>query len=80
MKQFFSFPNPVNDAAARTVAIGVVAMSVVAFLTNTSWILIPLTYGFLARVISGPKISPVRLSALLKALAPPSVSVHQLFV
>ena len=59
MKQFFSFPNPVNDAAARTVALGVVAMSVVAFFTNTSWTLIPLTYGFLARVIAGPTISPL---------------------
>jgi hypothetical protein len=59
MKNFFSFPNPVNDAAARTVAIGVVAMSVVALATNWSWLLIPLTYGFVARVAAGPKISPL---------------------
>jgi hypothetical protein len=59
MKKFFSFPNPVNDAAARSVAIGVVAMSVIAFTTNTAWLLIPLTYGFLARVAAGPTISPL---------------------
>ena len=59
MKSFFSFPNPVNDAAARTVAIGVVTMSVVALATNTAWLLIPLTYGFVARVAAGPKISPL---------------------
>lgn len=59
MKQFFSFPNPVNDAAARSVALGVVAMSVVAFVTGSAWILLPLTYGFLARVAAGPKISPL---------------------
>ncbi|MGD0854001.1 MAG: DUF4395 domain-containing protein [Acidimicrobiales bacterium] len=59
MKRFFSFPNPVNDAAARTVALGVVTMSVVALLTNTAWLLIPLTYGFVARVAAGPKISPL---------------------
>jgi hypothetical protein len=59
MKRFFSFPNPVNDAAARSVALGVVAMSVTALATNWAWILWPLTYGFLARVAAGPKISPL---------------------
>jgi hypothetical protein len=59
VKNFFSFPNPVNDAAARTVALGVVLMSVVAFTTGAAWLLIPLTYGFLARVAAGPKISPL---------------------
>jgi hypothetical protein len=59
MKRFFSFPNPVNDAAARTVAIGVFTMAVVALATQWAWILIPLTYGFVARVAAGPKISPL---------------------
>ena len=59
MKRFFSFPNPVNDAAARTVALGVLTMAVVALATNTAWLLIPLTYGFVARVAAGPKISPL---------------------
>ena len=59
MKQFFSFPNPVNDAAARTVALGVVAMATAALVFNQPWILVPLTYGFLARVLAGPKISPL---------------------
>lgn len=59
MKSFFSFPNPVNDAAARSVALGVVTMSTLAFVTGWAWILLPLTYGFLARVLAGPKISPL---------------------
>lgn len=59
MKRFFSFPNPVNDAAARTVALGVVTLSVITFVTGAAWLLIPLTYGFLARVLAGPKISPL---------------------
>jgi Domain of unknown function (DUF4395) len=59
MKKLFSFPNPVNDAAARTVALGVFTMSVMAFATNTAWLLIPLTYGFLARVATGPTLSPL---------------------
>ena len=59
MKGFFSFPNPVNDAAARTVALGVVGMSVLAFATGWAWLLVPLVYGFAARVVAGPKISPL---------------------
>src|ERR1700722_20841271 len=59
MKKLFSFPNPVNDAAASTVPTGVVAMSGVALATNWSWLLIALTYGFVARVAAGPTISPL---------------------
>jgi hypothetical protein len=59
VKQLFSFPNPVNDASARTVALGVVTMTVLALATNAAWLLIPLTYGFLARVATGPTLSPL---------------------
>lgn len=59
MNNFFSFPNPINNAAARTVGIGVVVMSVLAFVTGWAWLLIPITYGFAARVAAGPKISPL---------------------
>lgn len=59
MNKLFSFPNPVNDAAARTVALGVVSMSVVALVSGWAWMLIPLTYGFLARVATGPTLSPL---------------------
>ena len=78
MKKFFSFPNPVNDAAARTVALGVFTMSVVALATNTAWLLIPLTYGFLARVAAGPKISPLGQFAV--RVAAPRLTSWQKFV
>ena len=55
----FSFPNPVNDYAARTVATGVVLMCVAAVTFDQPWILIPLTYGFWARVLTGPTLSPL---------------------
>ena len=55
----FSFPNPVNDLAARTVATGVVVMCVLAIALRQPWILIPLTYGFWARVLTGPRLSPL---------------------
>jgi hypothetical protein len=59
VKNFFSFPNPVNDASARSVALGVVALSAITFATGQAWLLILLTYGFAARVAAGPKISPL---------------------
>ena len=55
----FSFPNPVNDYAARTVATGVVLMCLATIAFDQPWILIPLTYGFWARVLTGPTLSPL---------------------
>ena len=55
----FTFPNPVNDYAARTVATGVVVMCVAAVAFRQPWILVPLAYGFWARVLSGPRFSPL---------------------
>jgi hypothetical protein len=57
--RLFSFPNPVNEVSARLVAAGVVAMSVLFVATRWEWILIPLAYGFLARVATGPTLSPL---------------------
>jgi hypothetical protein len=55
----FSFPNPVNESAARVVAGGVLIMAVAAIAFQQPWILIPLTYGFWARVLTGPTLSPL---------------------
>jgi hypothetical protein len=55
----FGFPNPVNEYAARTVAAGVLVMAVVAIAFQQPWILIPLAYGFWARVLTGPRLSPL---------------------
>jgi len=81
VRRIFSFPNPVNDAAARTVALGVVAMATTALATGWAWLLIPLTYGFVARVATGPTLSPLgqfavrvaapRLNAWTKAVPGP---------
>jgi hypothetical protein len=58
-----SFPNPVNDVAARTVASGVVLMALAAVVLRQPWLTIPLAYGFVARVASGPRFSPLGLVA-----------------
>jgi hypothetical protein len=63
MREFFSFPNPVNEKAARVVA-GVVLATVVAILAiGAYWLLIPLAYGFWARVLTGPTLSPLGWTA-----------------
>ena len=59
MSKLFSFPNPANDTSARIVAAGVVTMAVVFIITGNGWLLVPLTYGFAARVASGPTLSPL---------------------
>ena len=59
MAEFFSFPNPVNDVAARTVAAGVIVMSALAIATHQLWLTIPLAYGFVARAACGPRFSPL---------------------
>jgi hypothetical protein len=63
VRALFSFPNPVNEKAARVVA-GAVLLTVVAVLaTGWYWLLIPLAYGFWARVLTGPTLSPLGWTA-----------------
>lgn len=59
MSELFRFPNPVNEKAARTVA-GVVALTaLLALVTGWHWLLVPLAYGFVARALTGPTLSPL---------------------
>lgn len=58
-RELFSFPNPVNETSARVVAAGVVTMAVLFLITGWSWVLVALTYGFVARVLTGPTLSPL---------------------
>ncbi len=61
----FGFPNPVNEKAARTVAAGVALICVLTLVLTLAgpdgwiWLTVPLGYGFLARVATGPKLSPL---------------------
>jgi hypothetical protein len=59
----FSFPNPVDERSARTVATGVVVMALAVLVLGQWWVLVPLAYGFVARVASGPRFSPLGLLA-----------------
>lgn len=59
MKQLFSFPNPVNEVSARLVAGGVVLLTLVILLGGQTWAIGLLAYGFVARVLTGPTLSPL---------------------
>jgi hypothetical protein len=63
------FPRTINEKAARVVA-GVVALAgLVALLAPAHWLVIPLAYGFWARVLTGPRLSP--LAALASRVIAP---------
>lgn len=57
--RLFRFPDPVNEVSARLVAGGVVAMSLLFLVTGWSTLLVVLAYGFVARVLTGPTLSPL---------------------
>jgi hypothetical protein len=55
----FSFPNPVNEVAARSVATGVVLLCAASIVSEERWLLVAVVYGFWARVLTGPTLSPL---------------------
>lgn len=63
LRKLFSFPNPVNEKAARVVAGAVLVIAILVLATGWYWLLIPLAYGFWARALTGPTLSPLGWSA-----------------
>jgi hypothetical protein len=76
VRRLFSFPNPVNEISARLVAGGVLVMTLTVVILgdlgtaiaipdrvskDAWWLLLVLAYGFWARVLTGPKLSPLGL-------------------
>jgi len=59
IRSLFSFPNPVNEVSARLVAAGVVTMCLAAILLDARWLTFVIAYGFIARVLTGPTMSPL---------------------
>jgi hypothetical protein len=58
-RRLFSFPDPVNETSARVVATGVLLEAALFFVVRDGWALVPLVYGFAARVLTGPTLSPL---------------------
>jgi hypothetical protein len=78
VRKLFGFPNPVNETSARLVAAGVVAQGVAFLAVRYWWVLVPLAYGFLARVLTGPRLSP--LAQFVTRVITPRLHVDHHFV
>jgi hypothetical protein len=78
VRALFRFPSPVNETSARLVATGVVAQAALFLVLREGWVLIPLVYGFAARVLTGPTLSP--LGQLVTRVVTPRLRVQHRFV
>ena len=78
MTKRFPFPNPANETSARLVAAGVVVISTTFLLTNSTFVLIALAYGFAARVAAGPAFSP--LAIFVTRVVTPKLNFNHKFV
>jgi hypothetical protein len=72
--ELFSFPNPVNETSARLVAGAVAVLTVLTVAFQQGWLIPVLAYGFLARTLTGPKLSPLAL--LATRVVTPRLHVH----
>jgi hypothetical protein len=75
MRSLFSFPNPVNEVSARLVATGVVLMAVLTIAFDLKWMTVVIAYGFVARVLTGPTLSP--LGQLVTRVVTPRLAVAE---
>jgi hypothetical protein len=78
LRRHLTFPNPVNETSARLVAFGVVLMGITFLVFRQWWLLVPLAFGFLARVLAGPRFSP--LGRLVTEVVTPRLRVKHRFV
>jgi hypothetical protein len=78
LHRLFSFPDPVNEVSARLVAGGVVLMSVATIASGELWLTAAIAYGFVARVLTGPTLSPLGL--LVTSVITPRLSVEPRYV
>ena len=61
LKEIFSFHETINEYAARTVAGFIVIMALAYLYSHNIYLLAFMVYGFLARVMAGPSLSPIAL-------------------
>ncbi|MES1247427.1 MAG: DUF4395 domain-containing protein [Actinomycetota bacterium] len=65
-----------NETSARTVAAVVAVLAVLAIAFQQGWLVAVLAYGFLARALTGPTLSPLGLVAT-KVVTPRLDVVHR---
>jgi hypothetical protein len=84
VRGLFSFPNPVNEVSARLVAAGALTQALVIIVFDRLgypgvwWLSLLLAYGFLARVLTGPTLSP--LGQFVTRVATPALNRPAKFV
>jgi len=76
VRRLLSFPNPVNEVSARLVAAGVAALCTGLLASRQPLLLVPLCYGFWARVLTGPTLSP--LGQLVTRVVTPALGRERL--
>ncbi len=76
--RLFSFPDPVNEVSARLVAGGVVVLALATILLDQPWLTLVIAYGFVARVLTGPTLSP--LGQLVTRVITPRLGVAPRYV
>lgn len=59
MAALLGFPDTVNETSARVVSGGVVSMATASVALDAPWLMVPLVYGYAARVLTGPRLSPL---------------------
>ncbi|MCB0995235.1 MAG: DUF4395 domain-containing protein [Acidimicrobiales bacterium] len=74
----FKFPDPVNEISARLVAGGVVLMGLVILIAQQPWLIAIMAYGFVARVLTGPTLSP--LGQFVTRVITPALGAEPKFV
>lgn len=57
--RIIGFPDTVNEVTARIVATGVVLMAAATIALDLRSMTVVLAYGFLARLLTGPRLSPL---------------------
>ena len=77
-RSLFAFPDPVNEVSARLVAAGVVLLALATIVLDQPLLTIPLAYGFVARVLTGPTLSP--LGQLVTRVVTPRLPVAPRYV
>lgn len=73
MARVLTFPNPVDEVSARLVAGGVVLMAGTTVALDLRWGTLVLAYGFVARTLAGPTLSP--LGQLVTRLVRPALPI-----
>ncbi|HEX6235553.1 MAG TPA: DUF4395 domain-containing protein [Acidimicrobiales bacterium] len=78
MASIVGFPDPVNEVSARVVAAGVVVLAVATIVLDLPWLTVVIAYGFVARVVTGPTLSP--LGQLATRVVTPRLGVEPRYV